>query len=126
MDAAGYNVVGDLFLQNGEDNGYDPEDYVQELDVGDSAPHFRISVADDDGGIPGSLFACAVWNGAVRTTSNCICSNNCCNQQQIAQLSVLCINNCNCNAVQRFVAMHFAKHPGLVRGQNVVEFGAAS
>ncbi|KAF1786183.1 S-adenosyl-L-methionine-dependent methyltransferase [Phytophthora cactorum] len=58
------NVVGALFLQNGEDNGYDPEDFVQELDVGGSAPHFRISVADDDGGIPGSLFACAVWNGA--------------------------------------------------------------
>ncbi|KAL3662111.1 hypothetical protein V7S43_012912 [Phytophthora oleae] len=58
------NVVGNLFLQNGEDNSYDPEDFVQELDVGDSAPHFRISVADDDGGIPGSLFACAVWNGA--------------------------------------------------------------
>ncbi|KAK1944354.1 hypothetical protein P3T76_004266 [Phytophthora citrophthora] len=59
------NVVGNLFLQNGEDNSYDPEDFVQELDVGDSAPRFRISVADDDGGIPGSLFACAVWNGAV-------------------------------------------------------------
>ncbi|KAJ8556753.1 hypothetical protein ON010_g9212 [Phytophthora cinnamomi] len=58
------NVVGALFLQNGEDNGYDPEDFVQELDVGESAPRFRISVADDDGGIPGSLFACAVWNGA--------------------------------------------------------------
>ncbi|GMF24764.1 unnamed protein product [Phytophthora lilii] len=57
------NVVGTLFLQNGEDNGYDPEDFVQELAVGDSAPRFRISVADDDGGIPGS---CAVWNGAVR------------------------------------------------------------
>jgi hypothetical protein len=62
------NVVGALFLQNGEDNSYDPEDFVQELDVGPSAPHFRISVADDDGGIPGSLFACAVWNGAVRVS----------------------------------------------------------
>ncbi|EGZ19268.1 hypothetical protein PHYSODRAFT_557085 [Phytophthora sojae] len=86
------NVVGALFLQNGEDNGYDPEDFVQELDVGPSAPHFRISVADDDGGIPGSLFACAVWNGAVR----------------------------------RFIAMHIAKHPELVKGRSVVEFGAAS
>ncbi|KAG6615393.1 putative methyltransferase [Phytophthora cinnamomi] len=84
------NVVGALFLQNGEDNGYDPEDFVQELDVGESAPRFRISVADDDGGIPGSLFACAVWNGA------------------------------------RFIAMHFAKHPELVKGRSVVEFGAAS
>lgn len=84
------NVVGTLFLQNGEDNGYDPEDFVQELDVGSSTPHFRISVADDDGGIPGSLFACAVWNGA------------------------------------RFIAMHFAKHPELVEGRRVVEFGAAS
>ncbi|KAL4156975.1 hypothetical protein PRNP1_006001 [Phytophthora ramorum] len=84
------NVVGTLFLQNGEDNGYDPEDFVLELDVGSSAPHFRISVADDDGAIPGSLFACAVWNGA------------------------------------RFIAMHFAKHPELVEGHSVVEFGAAS
>ncbi|KUF77387.1 hypothetical protein AM587_10006321 [Phytophthora nicotianae] len=58
------NVVGALFLQNGEDNSYNPEDFVLDLDVGGSAPHFRISVADDDGGIPGSLFACAVWNGA--------------------------------------------------------------
>ncbi|EEY64717.1 uncharacterized protein PITG_16153 [Phytophthora infestans T30-4] len=84
------NVVGTLFLQNGEDNGYDPEDFVQGLDVGSSTPHFRISVADDDGGIPGSLFACAVWNGA------------------------------------KFIAMHFAKHPELVEGRRVVEFGAAS
>eukprot|EP00644_Phytophthora_capsici_P011983 jgi/Phyca11/543498/estExt2_Genewise1Plus.C_PHYCAscaffold_120350 len=84
------NVVGNLFRQNGEDNSYDPEDFVQELDVGDSAPHFRISVADDDGGIPGSLFACAVWNGA------------------------------------RFIAMHFAKNPEIVKGRNIVEFGAAS
>ncbi|KAE9082870.1 hypothetical protein PF010_g21419 [Phytophthora fragariae] len=84
------NVVGALFEQNGEDNVYDPEDFVQELDVGDCAPRFRISVADDDGAIPGSLFACAVWNGA------------------------------------RFIAMHFAKHPELVKGRRVVEFGAAS
>lgn len=61
------NVVGELFLQNGEDNGYDPEDFVMDMDVGASMPRFCISVADDDGGIPGSLFACAVWNGAVRS-----------------------------------------------------------
>ena len=66
MDNADNNVVGDLFCQNGEDNGYDPEDYVQTIDVGQWMPHFHISVADDDGGIPGSLFACNVWNGAVR------------------------------------------------------------
>ncbi|KAG7378438.1 hypothetical protein PHYPSEUDO_010098 [Phytophthora pseudosyringae] len=90
MDAAEDNVVGTLFLQNGEDNSYDPEDFVQELDVGVSVPHFRISVAEDDGSIPGSLFACAVWSGA------------------------------------RFIAMHFAKHPELVEGRSVVEFGAAS
>ncbi|CEG42125.1 Predicted methyltransferase [Plasmopara halstedii] len=90
MDDTEDNVVGALFLQNGEDNGYDPEDFVMELDVGESVPRFRISVADDDGGIPGSLFACAVWNGA------------------------------------RFIAMHFAKYPELIRGRKVVEFGAAS
>ncbi|EEY68571.1 uncharacterized protein PITG_05060 [Phytophthora infestans T30-4] len=61
------HVVGTLFLQNGEDNSYDPEDFMQELDVGSSTPHFRISVADDDGGIPGSLFACAVWNRFIAT-----------------------------------------------------------
>ena len=65
MDNVEDNVVGDLFRQNGEDNGYDPNDYVQTIDVGESMPLFHISVADDDGGIPGSLFACAVWNGAV-------------------------------------------------------------
>ncbi|TDH71367.1 hypothetical protein CCR75_006595 [Bremia lactucae] len=64
MEATEDNVVGTLFLQNGEDNGYDPEDFVLEIDVGSFAPHFHISVADDDGGIPGSLFACAVWHGA--------------------------------------------------------------
>ncbi|CAI5729694.1 unnamed protein product [Peronospora destructor] len=90
MDELEDNVVGGLFLQNGENNGYDPEDFVQEIDVGDVAPRFRISVADDDGGIPGSLFACAVWNGA------------------------------------RFIAIHFARYPDLVKGRNVVEFGAAS
>jgi hypothetical protein len=59
------NVVGTLFAQNGEDNSYDPEDFVQEIAV-DSATRFRISVAEDDGSMPGALFACAVWNGAVR------------------------------------------------------------
>ncbi|KAI9906329.1 hypothetical protein PsorP6_002935 [Peronosclerospora sorghi] len=64
MDVSDENVVGTLFLQHGEDNGYDPEYYVLEINVGASAPPFRISVADDDGGIPASLFACSVWNGA--------------------------------------------------------------
>ncbi|EEY68119.1 uncharacterized protein PITG_18575 [Phytophthora infestans T30-4] len=111
------NVVGTLFLQNGEDNGYDPEDFVQELDVGSSTPHFRISVADDDGGIPGSLFACAVWNGAVRFYCSSSAKNN------IATYST---NPMLHFAVQRFIAMHFAKHPELVEGRRVVEFGAAS
>ncbi|RLN10387.1 hypothetical protein BBJ28_00017562 [Nothophytophthora sp. Chile5] len=65
-DVAEDNVVGCLFQQNGEDDSYNPEDWIQEVDVGSSVPHFRISLADDDGGIPGSLFACALWNGAVR------------------------------------------------------------
>lgn len=59
------NVVGALFAQNGEDNSYDPEDFVQEVAV-DSTTRFRISVAEDDGSMPGALFACAIWNGAVR------------------------------------------------------------
>lgn len=62
------NVVGALFAQNGEDNGYDPEDFVQEIAV-DDVTHFRISVAEDDGSMPGALFACAVWNGAVMNNS---------------------------------------------------------
>ncbi|CAI5719520.1 unnamed protein product [Peronospora effusa] len=90
MDGLEDNIVGSLFLQHGEDNGYNPEDFIQEIDVDDITPHFRISVADDDGGIPGSLFACAVWNGA------------------------------------RFIAIHFARYPNLVKGRTVVEFGAAS
>ncbi|CAH0478086.1 unnamed protein product [Peronospora belbahrii] len=64
MDGLEDNIVGNLFTQNGEDNGYNPEDFVQEINVGDMVPTFRISVANDDGGIPGSLFACTVWNGA--------------------------------------------------------------
>lgn len=28
--------------------------------------------------------------------------------------------------VQRFIAKHFAAHPALVEGKNVIEFGAAS
>ncbi|CAH0488302.1 unnamed protein product [Peronospora farinosa] len=90
MDGLEDNIVGSLFLQHGEDNGYNPEDFIQEINVGALTPHFRISVADDDGGIPGSLFACAVWNGA------------------------------------RFIAIHFARYPNLVKGRTVVEFGAAS
>ncbi|UIZ24752.1 hypothetical protein KXD40_006649 [Peronospora effusa] len=90
MDGLEDNIVGSLFLQHGEDNGYNPEDFIQEIDVGALTPHFRISVADDDGGIPGSLFACVVWNGA------------------------------------RFIAIHFARYPNLVKGRTVVEFGAAS
>ncbi|KAG7397613.1 hypothetical protein PHYBOEH_000434 [Phytophthora boehmeriae] len=90
MDNAEDNLVGTLFVQNGEADGYNPEDWIQDVDVGPAAPHFRISLAEDDGGIPGSLFACALWNGA------------------------------------RFIAVYFAKHPELVKGKSLVEFGAAS
>lgn len=31
-----------------------------------------------------------------------------------------------CLCVQRFIAKHFAAHPALVKGMNVIEFGAAS
>ncbi|RLN60894.1 hypothetical protein BBP00_00005700 [Phytophthora kernoviae] len=64
MDDAEDNVVGTLFVQNGEADSYNPEDWIQDVDVGSTIPYFRISLAEDDGGIPGSLFACALWNGA--------------------------------------------------------------
>lgn len=73
MDGCDDNVLSGFFLQHGEDNGYDPDDFVQEIDVGSLFPRFHISVADDDGGIPGSLFACAVWNGAVGGVTSNFC-----------------------------------------------------
>lgn len=60
------NVVGTLFALNGEDDGYNPEDWVQDVAI-DEKTSFRVSVAEDDGSIPGTLFACAIWNGAVRS-----------------------------------------------------------
>lgn len=57
------DVVGALFAMNGEDDGYDPEAFVETIEV-DAQTKFRVSVAEDDGST-GALFACAIWNGAV-------------------------------------------------------------
>lgn len=62
------NVVGNLFAWNGEESGYNAEDWIQTIEIDDKTS-FRVSLAEDDGAIPGSLFACALWNGAVGSSS---------------------------------------------------------
>lgn len=65
------NVVGNLFALNGEESGYNAEDWIQTIEI-DEKTFFRVSLAEDDGAIPGSLFACALWNGAVGSSAACV------------------------------------------------------
>ena len=107
-------LVGDFFQANGDDeDAHNPEDWIQTIAITPDVA-FKISLAEDDGAIPGSLFACALWNGAVRPLKLCFSTTF----GLIVALLLL--------EKQRFIAKYFAQHPDLVRHKTVVEFGAAS
>ncbi|CAH0516680.1 unnamed protein product [Peronospora belbahrii] len=112
MDGLEDNIVGNLFTQNGEDNGYNPEDFVQEINVGDMVPTFRISVANDDGGIPGSLFACTVWNGAKCIASHFAKYSDLVQGRNIVEFGAA-------SALPSLVALHFGAKLAVMTGKQI-------